>query len=184
MATSRAIRGVVTQVGEFSPRFDVVNMEPTATLTALLAGPIVLFQHCCSKSLVCWIFEISVSERGSSALPVRVCRSNQVQIPGRSTSREFRSSPDSGPMLRRKWPVAQSFPNRLDSLLAGSRGHQLSLPTAGASRCRNLGPYLWAFSHIVVQVDECHTAGVAAKAKTAFLVFITTLLTYSRGFHL
>jgi len=162
----------------------MMRVEPAATLAAPLASPIVARQYSRSKRLVCRASEISIAQSGRATLPVRVCRSNQVQIPGWLTSREFRSSPNSGSMLRRKWPVAQSVPNRLGSLLAGIWGHQLSLPTTGASCCRNLGPYLWAFSHVVVQVDECYTAGVAAKAKTAFLVFITTLLAYSRGFHL
>ncbi len=184
MATSRAIRGVVAQFGKFSPRFDVVGMEPAATLTALLAGPIVLFQHCCSKSLVRGILEISVSERGNSALPVWVCQSNQVQVPGRPTARTFRSSADGGSMLRCERSVAQSVSNRLDGLLASARGHQLSLSPAGASRCRNLCPDFWTFGDIIVQICKCHSARITAKAKTALPIFFPALFAYSRGFHL
>lgn len=178
-AQSNAVGWIVPKRRVFSPGFDVVRVEPTATVAASLAGPIVALKHGGTESLVSWILEISIAKRARAALPVWVCCTDKMAVSRRDTAGAFRSSSDSCPMCwRERLPFKRLTDggNRL-----GSRGwrHQLNLPV-GRLRLRcDLRSNLWPFGNIIDQVLSCHFAGVSAEAFSSSAILFTALFTGS-----
>ena len=84
-----AVGRIVPPLGVRRPRLGMVDVETTASGMAILARPIVVSENGDPVGDVLGVFEVGVSQRRTAALPVRVSRTNQVQILRRTASRDL-----------------------------------------------------------------------------------------------
>lgn len=180
MAQSKPIRYFVAQVRVFCPRFNVVRLEFSAALGALLTRPIISFQDGASERSVFGAMKISRPRRAGSSFPSWVCSPDQMGIAWRHAASRFTSSADCGFVLCGQRPASQGEAYRNHGFLSRGLRHHLRLTTAISRLLCYLLSHFRALGRIVSQVRKSHLARIAAKAQAAAFVVLAALFANSR----
>ena len=176
---SNPVCGVVSEIGCFRPRLQMMGVKESAALVAINARPLISFQHRIAKRDICGILEVNISQGRGSALPVWVRLADQVRITRRPTSGAFAATANGCTMLLRQRPSFQGQTNFSNGFASGCWGHQLRLPPALYCMCRNFGAHISALSDIVVQIGPSDPTGVATEPHTTARITAPALLTHA-----
>jgi hypothetical protein len=102
MAQRDAVIRVVPEFRVRTPRFQVMNMQSRAAVTAILTCPPVTVQDSKTEGDIPRCFVIHPASRSEAALPVRVVRADKMRVARRNIASPLDAIANSLPMFSRK----------------------------------------------------------------------------------
>ena len=159
-----------------SPRFNVMDFQPTAAMPAFLARPVVAGKAGCTKLFILGGLMVFASDRGRPINPVRVRPSDKMVVARRNATGSTDAFTDVRLVLGSQRPTEQSLRYSGDGLFSGLRRHHVCVSSQLGGGC-DLGPCRIGFRRIRRAVPRFHFAGVPAKESVLARLRVSTLNT-------
>lgn len=172
---SNAIINAVSQIGIFSPRFYVVNVQSHITPPAILARLPISIEYFLPECYVLRIFKVLIAKCGNAAFPIGVINPKKMRVSWGDTTSAFTSFTDFSLVFFGKFYPSFCTRDTNDGFLSRFGCHQLRLTISFLRKVRDFLAYFGTLRNVVVKVTPSHFARVGAKLFAPTMIRETTL---------
>lgn len=172
-AEGQAVLWVVPKVGSFRPSLQVMCVESSAALAAVLACPVVSGHNRSPERLVVGVREVGLSRRRVASLPVGMCRPDEVRVLRWDAAGKTDAGADRRAVFCGEFSATES-PTDVLPLRIGehsSSGGRLASPGRADLRTGT-----FRFGRVRGQIAPGRRAGVRAEPLTSASVLVSALL--------
>ena len=158
-----------------------MNMQPTSTLSAFLAGVVISRENTVTEHSVFGQFETCDANRRCSASPIWMSLTNQMRVSWRSATSTFIPTSNCKTMLCGMFPSLECSTNCRHRFFSRNWCHQLSLAFRLSRQCCNLRSNVCTFRRVIGAITKLSCARITAKFQAPTRVFLIALLACSHA---